>query len=321
MLIKGGIPVRGVGNDARARQGLAGPGLLARGRTLAQPGSRLYPETGNGGYTSVHSDVYLNYDAPTNLFLPGTHVDLHAEGDAVPDRVQPRLRALEHDHERVRPRPGHDRQLGHDQRPAGDVHVQAADLPRRPERPGRSRSRRARRRRNSNPVNATNPNPPACAPTGTSAALQGVQCPANKLVITPAAPIPAGTDYTVTVNYTGRPGVHVDGDGLTEGWFRNNNAGVGDGALRHHRAGRHDGLDAAQQPPDASSRRTTSTSTIELGRGDRHRPHVDRQRPPDRLHRQRRRTRTSPAARAPSTGSRRSRSRTTWSRTASATTT
>ena len=68
---------------------------------------------------------------------------------------------------------------------------------------------RARRAPNSNPVNATNPNPPACSPIGTAAALQGVQCPANKLVITPSAPIPAGTDYTVTINYTGRPGVHV----------------------------------------------------------------------------------------------------------------
>ena len=31
---------------------------------------------GNGGYTSVHTDVHIDYDAPTNLFLPGTHVDL-----------------------------------------------------------------------------------------------------------------------------------------------------------------------------------------------------------------------------------------------------
>ena len=43
-------------------------------------------------------------------------------------------------------------------------------------------------------------------------------------MITPAAPIPTGTTYTVTVNYTGRPGVHVDGDGSTEGWFRINTA-------------------------------------------------------------------------------------------------
>ena len=45
-------------------------------RTLSKPGERVYPEIGNGGYTSVHTDVYIVYDALTNLFLPGTHVDL-----------------------------------------------------------------------------------------------------------------------------------------------------------------------------------------------------------------------------------------------------
>ena len=31
---------------------------------------------GNGGYTSLHTDLYLNYDAIANLFLPGTRADL-----------------------------------------------------------------------------------------------------------------------------------------------------------------------------------------------------------------------------------------------------
>ena len=39
-------------------------------------------------------------------------------------------------------------------------------------------------------------------------------------MITPAAPIANGAAFTVTVSYTGRPGVHNDGDGTTEGWFR-----------------------------------------------------------------------------------------------------
>jgi aminopeptidase N len=39
-------------------------------------------------------------------------------------------------------------------------------------------------------------------------------------VITPSAPIRDGAAFTVTVRYTGRPGVHNDGDGTTEGWFR-----------------------------------------------------------------------------------------------------
>ena len=31
----------------------------AGAHTLAPPGSRLYPDTGNGGYTSLHTDVHL----------------------------------------------------------------------------------------------------------------------------------------------------------------------------------------------------------------------------------------------------------------------
>ncbi|MGH2914958.1 MAG: hypothetical protein ACRDMX_08215 [Solirubrobacteraceae bacterium] len=48
----------------------------------------------------------------------------------------------------------------------------------------------------------------------------GSRCPANKLVITPKAPIPDGQTFTITVNYTGTPRVHYDGDGSTEGWLR-----------------------------------------------------------------------------------------------------
>jgi aminopeptidase N len=44
-------------------------------------------------------------------------------------------------------------------------------------------------------------------------------------VITPAYPIPSGTPFVVQVAYTGRAGVHNDGDGTTEGWFRNDQPG------------------------------------------------------------------------------------------------
>src|SRR5262249_59041984 len=76
-----------------------------------------------------------------------------------------------------------------------------------------------------------NPLPPACTPELGSASappdsLNGTQCPANKLVITPSAPIRNGSGFTVTVSYTGRPGVHNDGDGSTEGWFRAPSGGV-----------------------------------------------------------------------------------------------
>ncbi len=78
---------------------------------------------------------------------------------------------------------------------------------------------------NSNPVSATNPNPPACSPQVSNTTQNGTQCPANKLVVTPSAPIPDGTTFTVTIDSTGRPGVHTDGDGSTEGWFRIATAG------------------------------------------------------------------------------------------------
>src|SRR5260370_9331885 len=54
----------------------ATPGCSAGAHTLAPPGSHLYPDTGNGGYTSVHTLVHLVYDATTNMFLPGNRVVL-----------------------------------------------------------------------------------------------------------------------------------------------------------------------------------------------------------------------------------------------------
>jgi hypothetical protein len=83
-----------------------------------------------------------------------------------------------------------------------------------------------------NPVGGPENNPllPACSPElpDTNAAansLNGTQCPANKLVITPKTPIRDGSAFTVKVSYTGRPGVHNDGDGTTEGWFRASDGG------------------------------------------------------------------------------------------------
>src|ERR1700729_1468294 len=51
-------------------------GCAAGAHTLATPGSPLYPDTGTGGYPSLHTDVRLVYDATTNQFLPGNHVTL-----------------------------------------------------------------------------------------------------------------------------------------------------------------------------------------------------------------------------------------------------
>ena len=100
----------------------------------------VYPEQGNGGYTSVHTDVFLAYDAPTNLFLPGTHVVLT-------DRATQCLTDFSLDFERTNANTGraeHDRQLRDGERPAGDVRVRAADVPGRPERAERPRPAGAR---------------------------------------------------------------------------------------------------------------------------------------------------------------------------------
>jgi aminopeptidase N len=60
--------------------------------------------------------------------------------------------------------------------------------------------------------------------------MNGTQCRANKLVITPSSPLARGRAFSVTVAYTGRPGVHNDGDGTTEGWFRSDKP-EGDGGF------------------------------------------------------------------------------------------
>ena len=205
-----------------------GGGCSAGAHTLAPPGSLLYPETGNGGYTSLHTLVHLVYDADHEQVPARQPGGPHRPRHPVPDQLQPRLRADVRQHQRG---PGHDGQLGHRERRPGPVQLRPADLPGRPERAERPEPRRPRgvgvqpgRRPGSQPA------APACTPElpNTDAAadsMDGTQCPANKLVITPPAPIRDGAVFTVTVNYTGRPGVHNDGDGTTEGWFRASDGG------------------------------------------------------------------------------------------------
>src|SRR6266536_6723819 len=60
-------------------RGLAAPPTCTSGaHTLSHFGDHVYPETGNGGYTSLHTDIHMIYDAPSNRFLPGNHVVLSA---------------------------------------------------------------------------------------------------------------------------------------------------------------------------------------------------------------------------------------------------
>jgi len=225
--VSAGLVLPGAG---LAAQGHASPAASylsvpcsAGAHTLAPPGSSLYPETGNGGYTSLHTLVHLVYDANTNRFLPGNRVVLT-------ERATQCLTSFSLDFERKSANTG-----------AGpDMSVQSVTVNGRPARftfvqptyPGDPHGQNdpnpaAHEASQTNPVGGPrhNPLPPACTPELRSASappdsLNGTQCPANKLVITPSAPIRSGSAFTVTVSYTGRPGVHNDGDGSTEGWFR-----------------------------------------------------------------------------------------------------
>ena len=222
---------------ARARpagHGQPGAGCTAGAHTLSPPGARLYPETGNGGYTSLHTDVHLVYNATANRFLPGNHVTLT-------DRATQCLTSFSLDFERrsVNKTAGPDMSVTSvrvNGRPASFTFVQ-------PTYPGDPHGQndpdpRAHQASEVNPVGGPhhNPLPPACTPelTSTNPATKesgnGTPCPANKLVITPAAPLHAGSTFQVTVAYTGRPGVHNDGDGTTEGWFRSDKP-AGDGGF------------------------------------------------------------------------------------------
>src|SRR5690349_12280012 len=207
----------------------AGASSAARSRcspgahSLAPPGSHVYPETGNGGYRSVHTLVHLVYDATTNSFLRGNRVVLT-------DRARKCLTSFSLDFER----------RSHDTKAGPDMHVDAVEVNGRPARfrfvqptyPGDPHGQSdpnpaAHQASQTTPVGGPrhNPLPPACSPELLSpgaapGSMDGTPCPATKLVITPRAPIPDGARFTVTVRYTGRPGVHNDGDGTTEGWFR-----------------------------------------------------------------------------------------------------
>ena len=200
-----------------------GPGA----RTLATPGSRVYPDVGNGGYTSVHTDVHMRYDSTKNRFLQGNHVNLH-------DRATQCLTEFSVDFERqsIDKTDGPDMQIRSirvDGQPAQWTFV-------RPTYPGDPNGPddpdpRAHQASQLNPVGGPqhNPLPPACSPElkGNAGAnsRNGTMCPLNKLVITPSQPINDGADFVVRIAYTGRPGVHNAGDGTTDGWFRASDGG------------------------------------------------------------------------------------------------
>ncbi len=200
-------------------------------RTLSHPGDHVYPDMGNGGYRSLHTDVHMVYDAPSNRFLPGNHVVLT-------DRATQCLTDFSLDFERS--------SVLTDDGP--DMAVQSVTVNGRgasfrfvqPTYPGDPKGvndpdPRAHQASQVTPVGGPqhNPLPPACSPqvTGDDVNAQdGEACPANKLVITPQHPLSPGAVFSVSIAYTGRPGVHLDGDGSTEGWFRSDDP-EGDGGF------------------------------------------------------------------------------------------
>jgi hypothetical protein len=214
-----GVSVTSGGLAASADDSGCSPGA----HTLAPVGSRMYPETGNGGYTSLHTDVNMVYDAGSNTFLPGNNV-------ALTDQATQCLTSFSLDFERQ----------SANTTDGPDMTVQSVTVNgapaiftfEQPTYPGDPNGQNdpnplAHEASQNNPVGGpgNNPLPPACSPELPNTnvdpdSLDGTQCPANKLVITPQAPITDKSTFTVVVNYTGRPGVHNDGDGTTEGWFR-----------------------------------------------------------------------------------------------------
>jgi hypothetical protein len=208
-----------------AMQPLAAEDCSSGPHTLSHLGDHVYPEMGNGGYQSVHTDVNLVYDANQNSFLAGTNVELtqlstqcltdfsldfaphtpdNEEGPGADMEVQKVfVNGEQVEFEFVQPTYPGDPNGQNDPDPA--AHQTGLDTP----------------------VSATNPLPPACTP---DEEVNGAQCPARKLVIKPTAPIPGGETFTVRVEYTGHPGVYTDGGGEADGWFRSNEP-AGDGAF------------------------------------------------------------------------------------------
>jgi Peptidase family M1 domain len=211
-------PAGGAGAQAGGG-GACGPGA----RSLSAPGTRMYPETGNGGYRSVHTEVDFVYRASSDRFLPGNHVVLT-------DQATQCLTSFTLDFERSSKNAKAGPQMSVesvllDGQPVDFGFVQ-------PTYPGDPAGMEdpnplAHEASQEDPVGGPhdNPLPPACSPelrreSQSAHALDGTPCPADKLLITPSAPIPAGASFEVTVYYSGRPGVHNDGDGGEEGWFR-----------------------------------------------------------------------------------------------------
>ena len=138
--IKGGTPVRGAAVRLPA---LATGAQAAQARDL--PLGRAHARQARRARLSGDRQRRLRQRPQRRLHqlrrahepVPAGHARRPAAAlDAVPERLQPRLRPPQLDHQHDRPGPGLHGRLDHGQRPAGDVQVRPADLP------GRSRTAR-----------------------------------------------------------------------------------------------------------------------------------------------------------------------------------
>ena len=173
----------------------AGVACLPGARTLSHHGDHVYPDMGNGGYRSLHTEVHLVYDAPSNRFLRGNHVVLI-------DRATQCLSELSLDFERtsVLGRPGPDltvRAVRVDGRPRV-VPLRPAHLPRRPERSGRPGPARAPglpgHARSADPTTTRSRRPATPQVTGSDVNAQdGQPCPAEQAGDHAAAAVAEGT--------------------------------------------------------------------------------------------------------------------------------
>ena len=124
----------------------------------------MYPEIGNGGYASVHSDVFINYDALTNLFLPGTHVDLQQRSTQCLSDFS--LDFDRHNSITSTTVPGPDFTVSRSRSTASRRRSSSSSRPTRAIPNGQDDpDPLAHRTGLVTPINADNPNPPACAPT------------------------------------------------------------------------------------------------------------------------------------------------------------
>ena len=198
--------------------------LLSGAHTLSHFGDRVYPEMGNGGYTSVHTDVFINYDAIDEPVPAGHARRSPAALDAVPERLQPRLRA---DERRTRrDGPGPDMTVSSvtvNGQPATFKFVQ-------PTYPGDPNGQDdpdplAHAVLEREPGQRDQPEPAGLRAAGQATARRTGAVPGEQARDHAARRRSRAGRLQGDGQLHGPPGRAPDGDGSTEGWFRNATAG------------------------------------------------------------------------------------------------